>query len=59
MVGRPKVSQSDFNALHQSGVSEGQFLTVVREELPQVVDACNRVANGYKPKVTYVIAGKR
>lgn len=45
--------------LEHLGVSEGQFLTVLREELPQVRDACNRVAQNYKPTLTYVIAGKR
>lgn len=41
------------------GVSEGQFLTVVHEELPKVKDACKRVAQNYNPTITYVIAGKR
>jgi eukaryotic translation initiation factor 2C len=56
--GRPEASKSDYITF-QLGVSEGQFITVVREELPQVRDACNRVASGYKPTITYVIAGKR
>jgi len=45
--------------MFRDGVSEGQFITVLREELPQVRNACRRVSPGYKPTITYVIAGKR
>ena len=34
-------------------------MTVLREELPQIRDACRRVAQGYSPKLSIAIAGKR
>jgi hypothetical protein len=34
-------------------------MTVLREELPQIRDACRRVAPGYSPKLSIAIAGKR
>ena len=44
------------------GVSEGQFQTVLREELPQIRDAIRRVGTQgqvYKPKLTIAVAAKR
>ncbi|KAF8341583.1 Piwi domain-containing protein [Cantharellus anzutake] len=48
--------------LFRDGVSEGQFQTVLREELPQIRDAFRRVTpqgQVYKPKLTIAVAGKR
>jgi len=45
--------------MYRDGVSEGQFMTVLREELPQIRDACRRVSPGYSPKLSIAIAGKR
>ncbi|KAG8947603.1 hypothetical protein FRC00_009030, partial [Tulasnella sp. 408] len=45
----------------RDGVSEGQFYTVIQEELPKIKDACARMVagGGYRPKITMCIAGKR
>ncbi|KAG8933796.1 hypothetical protein FRC01_007042, partial [Tulasnella sp. 417] len=45
----------------RDGVSEGQFYTVIQEELPKIRDACARMVagGGYRPKITMCIAGKR
>lgn len=42
-----------------TGVSEGQFQTVLDEELPKIRDACRRVSSNYRPSITLLIAGKR
>ena len=40
----------------RDGVSEGQFHTVVQEELPQIREACAKMTPGatYRPKITLV-----
>lgn len=40
----------------RDGVSEGQFYTVIQEELPKIKDACARMVagGGYRPKITVV-----
>ncbi|KAG8882866.1 hypothetical protein FRB98_003417 [Tulasnella sp. 332] len=45
----------------RDGVSEGQYKTVVQDELPKIQQACVRMTPGgtYRPKITLVIAGKR
>jgi len=45
----------------RDGVSEGQFATVTRDELPKIQEACQRMTPGatYRPKITLCIAGKR
>jgi len=48
--------------VYRDGVSEGQFNTVVAEELPAIQRACvkfNKPQSPYKPKLTIVICGKR
>ncbi|KAJ7178055.1 argonaute-like protein [Mycena filopes] len=44
--------------VYRDGVSEGQFPIVIREELPAIRAACRRF-EGYNPKITIVICGKR
>ena len=46
----------------RDGVSEGQFLTVVTDELPKIQAAFDHFSTArvpYKPKLTIAIAGKR
>ncbi|KAG9014147.1 hypothetical protein FRB94_014240 [Tulasnella sp. JGI-2019a] len=45
----------------RDGVSEGQYRTVVEDELPKIQQACVRMTPGatYRPKITLIIAGKR
>ncbi|KAF8513192.1 Piwi domain-containing protein [Gautieria morchelliformis] len=46
----------------RDGVSEGQFITVLREEYPKFLDAFGRVGGAgtpYRPKLTIIICGKR
>jgi len=46
----------------RDGVSEGQFVTVLREEYPKFLDAFRRVGGAgqaYRPKLTIIICGKR
>lgn len=48
--------------VYRDGVSEGQFLTVVGEELPAIKAAFkkfNTAKDRYQPKLTIVICGKR
>ena len=48
--------------VYRTGVSEGQFNTVVDEELPQMVKVFKTYGNAkqpYRPKLTIVICGKR
>ncbi|KAH9965908.1 argonaute-like protein [Russula dissimulans] len=42
---------------YRDGVSEGQFATVLEEELPLIRDACVKL--GIKPTITLIIVGKR
>ncbi|KAF8578838.1 Piwi-domain-containing protein [Ramaria rubella] len=46
----------------RDGVSEGQFITVLREEYPKFLQAFTRIAGAgkpYRPKLTMIICGKR
>lgn len=48
--------------VYRDGVSEGQYSTVVKEEMPQIIDAFRKfdtAAKPYRPKLTIVICGKR
>ncbi|THH12645.1 hypothetical protein EW146_g7502 [Bondarzewia mesenterica] len=47
--------------VYRDGVSEGQFATVVREEIPQMRAAFRKFdgQQPYRPKLTVVICGKR
>jgi len=52
--------------VYRDGVSEGQFDTVLEEELPKMLDAFKRVQPGtgpknkpYRPALTIIICGKR
>ena len=47
---------------YRDGVSEGQFLTVLKHELSAIRRACaeiEKIVPGYKPEVTFIIAQKR
>jgi eukaryotic translation initiation factor 2C len=69
MVERLNAFKAKNNALPQrvlffrDGVSEGQFLTVQKEELPEVRAAFakfkDKDGKPYNPKLTILIAGKR
>ena len=68
MEERLKLYQKHKNTLprrivvYRDGVSEGQFLTVVREELPAMIEAFQTFGNikqPYRPKLTIIICGKR
>ncbi|KAI8962950.1 Piwi-domain-containing protein [Daldinia sp. FL1419] len=43
--------------VYRDGVSEGQYGTVVKEELPKLREACSN--QRYKPNITIIIVGKR
>ncbi|KIK27482.1 hypothetical protein PISMIDRAFT_674841 [Pisolithus microcarpus 441] len=48
--------------VYRDGVSEGQFDTVLEEELPAILDAFRRIGSGgksYHPSLTIIICGKR
>jgi len=50
--------------VYRDGVSEGQFETVIHEELPQILDSFKRFdtkerSTPYRPKLTIIICGKR
>ncbi|KAL8766292.1 MAG: hypothetical protein Q9209_006882 [Squamulea sp. 1 TL-2023] len=46
--------------IYRDGVSEGQYRTVLEEELPQVRNACKkRYPGGKGPKISFVVCGKR
>ncbi|KAG1727431.1 Piwi domain-containing protein [Suillus lakei] len=47
--------------VYRDGVSEGQFNTVLEEELPKILDAFKRVPQRkpYRPLLTIIICGKR
>ena len=47
---------------YRDGVSDGQFLAVLKHELSAIRRACakiEKINHGYKPKVTFIIAQKR
>ncbi|KAF7986866.1 hypothetical protein HWV62_12600 [Athelia sp. TMB] len=47
--------------VYRDGVSEGQFDVVIKEELPQILDAFKKVSPTikYRPQLTIIICGKR
>ncbi|KAF7762168.1 hypothetical protein Agabi119p4_8761 [Agaricus bisporus var. burnettii] len=45
--------------IYRDGVSEGQFASVIEEELPAVVEACRAVKMKSRPKLTIVVCAKR
>lgn len=46
--------------VYRDGVSEGQFDTVLEEELPKILEAFKRVPQkSYRPSLTIIICGKR
>jgi len=45
--------------MFRDGVSEGQFLTVLAEELVAMRAACTELEEGYKPQITFVVVQKR
>ncbi|KAJ7201035.1 argonaute-like protein [Mycena pura] len=46
--------------VYRDGVSEGQFRTVVEQEMPQIKEAFKSTpVQGYNPQLTIVICGKR
>lgn len=51
--------------VYRDGVSEGQFDTVLQEELPQILEAFKKLStkarnlSNYKPQVSIIICGKR
>lgn len=44
--------------IFRDGVSESQFDQVLNNELQAILKACNHIENGYRPKVTLIIAQK-
>ncbi|KAJ1911254.1 hypothetical protein H4219_005994 [Mycoemilia scoparia] len=45
--------------MYRDGVSEGQFQTVLDNELDAIKEACNEIEEGYNPKVTFIVLQKR
>jgi len=45
--------------MFRDGVSEGQFLTVLSEELLAIRAACTELEEGYNPQITFVVVQKR
>lgn len=43
----------------RDGVSEGQYMQVMALEVEAIRSAANKIGGGYKPKVTFVVCGKR
>ncbi|CAB5215692.1 Piwi-domain-containing protein [Rhizophagus irregularis] len=44
---------------YRDGVSEGQFSTVLNEEIRAIKDACMSLDGRYKPTITFVVVQKR
>lgn len=44
---------------YRDGVSEGQFMQVLNEEMVGIRDACLKLHEDYKPAITYVVVQKR
>ncbi|KAH9006795.1 Piwi domain-containing protein [Lactarius hatsudake] len=42
---------------YRDGVSEGQFATVIQDELPLIRSACKKL--GFNPTITFIVVGKR
>ncbi|KAL8715518.1 MAG: hypothetical protein Q9220_000854 [cf. Caloplaca sp. 1 TL-2023] len=46
--------------IYRDGVSEGQYRTLLQEELPQMRKACQvRYTGGKQPKISIIVCGKR
>ena len=45
--------------MFREGVSEGQFLTVLSQELVAIREACTELEEGYKPAITFLVVQKR
>ncbi|KAK2467586.1 hypothetical protein APHAL10511_000441 [Amanita phalloides] len=45
--------------LFRDGVSEGQFPDIIREELPQILDAFKSIRDKYRPFLSIIICQKR
>jgi len=45
--------------MFRDGCSEGQFLTVLANELVAIQDACRELEENYKPAITYLVVQKR
>ncbi|KXN84381.1 Protein argonaute-2 [Leucoagaricus sp. SymC.cos] len=45
--------------VYRDGVSEGQFATVIEQEMPPMIAAFRRMNVKYRPKLTIVVCGKR
>ncbi|XP_011626455.1 protein argonaute 4A isoform X2 [Amborella trichopoda] len=44
--------------IFRDGVSESQFTQVLNIEVDQIIQACNYLEDGYRPKITVIIAQK-
>ncbi|XP_078682114.1 piwi-like protein 1 [Branchiostoma floridae x Branchiostoma belcheri] len=44
---------------YRDGVADGRLEALLKEELPQIVDTLMSHAEGYEPKITFVIVNKR
>ena len=45
--------------MHCAGVSEGQYNTVLREEIPAIRRACAKVfKDAVQPRITFIVVGK-
>ena len=45
--------------MFRDGVSEGQFLKVLANELVAMKEACRELEEGYEPSITYLVVQKR
>ncbi|XP_003370078.1 eukaryotic translation initiation factor 2C 3, partial [Trichinella spiralis] len=45
--------------VYRDGVSEGQFMQVLEEELSALRRACRSVATNYRPLITFIVVQKR
>ncbi|XP_003367703.1 eukaryotic translation initiation factor 2C 3 [Trichinella spiralis] len=45
--------------VYRDGVSEGQFMQVLEEELSALRRACKSVATNYRPLITFIVVQKR
>ncbi|KAG0225023.1 argonaute 1 [Actinomortierella wolfii] len=52
-------SQPEKILFYRDGVSEGQFEEVVKTEVGAIKNACRRLREDYKPKLTFVVIQKR
>ncbi|GAQ86142.1 Argonaute family protein [Klebsormidium nitens] len=44
---------------YRDGVSDGQFRSVLQEEVAAIKEACNSIDSGYSPPLTFIIVQKR